>query len=693
MDNANILYMDLLGTLADRGLIDAKQAFDQLSGTDATASETPYFLHIASRVGAGGPRDAPAAAPHLVRSNIRLLDKLANARAADGEENVRSGMRTALLDQTHTQRTAVLRKERYAKYTDYVTRLLMSGSPSTPSRASLAAVHQLREAGLLPDAKELRNAGMTAARVTKFKNIVKMADDAFGKPGAAPSSKDAKAAEPPANPHAEPAAPTLAEAVQALDQFDIATARATDKELHAQWMQQKEERERAEHASYQVYSTVSSAVNNEWERVARLTYRSLARPVLAGMVEPVGTAGYARAAESLPLTAPSRLVDGVRAALMATPLGQALTSSLAETRKPYKASEHAEFDQMLHDIVGSNVGTSLADLEARLRGGVRAAIAASNARDRAWAEGDSARRAAQDDEATRRVQANARGPERVSNGVPSAVSSIPSRSRLTRAQEQEMRKLLNLTPSQPLPDRIRLRGGPTVERRRVEDRQWSDSIRDLEQRLARLRGEPVPGSGAATPARGQADSRRTSVGGQSVASEDLQRRYEELRGIRSDSIASEQLEQRYAALRTERSDSIASNTSMTTAEIEQRLTDLRGPDAVRYAATTEEIEGALSRLRETDITGERITTEYIENRLDRLRRVDDDLVAQLTQQLIDLRGGAESLFVPPPRFDATEVLLDPIARQLANMQGTGEGVASLLPPVPAQRSGERRRQT
>jgi hypothetical protein len=79
MDLANIRYLDLLTTLANEGLLDAKQVFTRLLGADGSDGETPYLMHIASRVGAGGQRDMPPAAPRLAQACVQLLDTLPDA--------------------------------------------------------------------------------------------------------------------------------------------------------------------------------------------------------------------------------------------------------------------------------------------------------------------------------------------------------------------------------------------------------------------------------------------------------------------------------------------------------------------------------------------------------------------------------------------------------------------------------------
>jgi hypothetical protein len=384
MDLADAQYMDLLRTLVADGLLDARAVFDVLRGVGMARGDTPYLMHIASRAGAG-QADMPGAV-QLAHAVTQLLDTLARAREQAGEKNVRAGMREALLTQAHRQQTGELARARYGKYVDFYARLLLSGSPSTPGAASLAAARALRAADLLPARAELRAADLSNARADKFAEVEHRANQA-SRPSAAPSAR-------------------LEEVVQAMRQLDVAAARAAD----AQARERELARRREEDARVSLYEAVRGALDDQWESMARRTRKALAPSGLSTLLEPVGASARADAARSLPRTAPAELVAKVFRALMPTPEGQAVLRGLAETGQDYRARHHPGFESLLKTMVGVEVAGALMRRDSGLRMNVRTTIAASDARDEAVR--NERRRAADAamDDATRQVHANANRP-------------------------------------------------------------------------------------------------------------------------------------------------------------------------------------------------------------------------------------------------------------------------------------------
>lgn len=387
MNRAHVHYMDLLTALARQDLLDARQAFDRLLAAGTQKDHLPYLLHIASCIAA--TQEGREVAPLLAQSATRLLDALASAREKTEGKSVRADMRKALLVQEHKVQVSPLGKDKYSKYVDFFARALLSDSPRYPAQASLIAARELQRNGLWPSGRELKDAGLSRQRADKFKTLERKASRPMGE---FPQTQA-----------------DLAVAARELKKLDLSGARAADAEQRAQEAEQKAAQQREDAANMAIIGAVRSAIDERWEPLARAARKELdAGPLpISAMLDPVATAAYAGAANSIPRTAPGRLVESVRDALMSTPEGKAVLQSLTRTGQPYRKEEQLEFDRALQGMVDARVGETLEGFERGLRASADKTIAESAARDAAV----QARRKGEEDAALAldgaRVRANA----------------------------------------------------------------------------------------------------------------------------------------------------------------------------------------------------------------------------------------------------------------------------------------------
>jgi hypothetical protein len=398
-------YMDLLGALADEGLLDAREVFERLTVAEgAEGEQAPYLWHIASR-GSTFQQHAEAApaVQELARSAARLLSTLATAlerqRIQPGMtqaqqeavgRTVREEMCARLLRE-HPHVLSELRRQKYGKYQDVFTRFLLSGSPRYLTQGSRVAASELMAARMLPQAEQARTV-WSSERRSKLEIILKQA------------AKEERARPLPAWP-----TPGLAQVARQLEQLDVLGAHRRDVAAHAQWRTEQARRSRQEGAHAHFHGAVSGAVNALWEERARLLRRSLAPSFLPlAVVAPMGAAAYAGAANSVELRAPGDLVDHVCEALKSTAQGQQVMERLLASGERYRAGDHPAFDALLGEAVAADVAQTLESLERGLRQNADAVIAASHARDQLIADQRRAEQEARDSAETQRVHALAR---------------------------------------------------------------------------------------------------------------------------------------------------------------------------------------------------------------------------------------------------------------------------------------------
>lgn len=371
-------YLDLLGALAEEGLLDAREVFDRLTLSGGHRGEdAPHMHHVASRIGGQlHDFDGLQAVVELARSAARLLSTLRTglerqriaatmplAQQAKVRATVHEEMSARLLAK-HGHVLTRLRKAKYQKHQDFFSRALLGNSPRHLTHGSKAAAIELMAGRMMPPPAQAVEA-LGAERVKKMKLLLKEAMQAERK-----------------NPTPTWPTPALAQVARQLAGLDIVAARHGDITAQENWSVRRAERLRQDTADYQFSSAVASAINGLWEQRASALRRELAPSFLPlAVMAPLSAAAYAGAANSVALRAPDDLVRHIGEALKYTAEGQAVMSRLRESGQRYCVGDHPAFDARLTTMVATDVTQTLEGLEQHLLRSADALIETSNERD------------------------------------------------------------------------------------------------------------------------------------------------------------------------------------------------------------------------------------------------------------------------------------------------------------------------